>query len=211
MENIRAQMTKLEKAALKKQMNPHFIFNSLNSIQAYIMENEKILAMEYLSKFAMLIRMTLNAANEEKVSVQDEIRMLDHYLSLEKLRFQERFDYTIRIIDKIDSYSTFIPPMLIQPVAENAVIHGMKGKTGNGKILIEFRQTTNHLIVEVRDNGPGFEENIQNDIHRKAYGMEITRKRLLLDTRKNMPLGDLQIERTQEGWTCVRLIIPPSA
>lgn len=208
MDKIRSDMQKLEKAALRKQMNPHFIFNSLNSIQAFIMENKKNNAMEYLAMFARLIRMILNAANEEYITIDDEVQLLKHYLHLEKLRFNERFDFDITIGEGIDPLRTSIPSMLIQPIAENAVVHGMKKKQSGGKILIKFKGLDNQIQVDVLDNGPGFKTQVQTTALHKSLGMEITRERLKLDAKANRPSGRIEISRTREGWTLVRLIIP---
>jgi hypothetical protein len=206
-QEIQAEIQRLEKLALRSQMNPHFIFNSLNSIQHFIMSNDKGEAMEYLSMFARLIRMTLNMANQECVKLEEEIELLEHYLELEKMRFDGRFDYSIEV-DDIDKFNTLLPPMLIQPIVENAVVHGIRAKVDNGKIRVVFRYMADLILVEVYDNGPGFETKITADNTRKTYGLDVTRKRLELDSIAQKRNGRIAIERIDDHWTKVSLFIP---
>lgn len=171
------ELRSLEKAALQSQMNPHFIFNCLNSIQNFIMSNDKLAAMDYLSQFAKLIRLTLNASSEEVISLYEEVQMLNHYLSLEKLRFKSKFDFILDVDMDLHMHDTQIPPMLIQPLVENAIKHGMKDRSEGGKIEVMFARKDNKVVVTVRDNGVGFSEDGSNSLH-KSMGMDITKKRL---------------------------------
>lgn len=170
------QIIYLERSALQAQMNPHFIFNSLNSIQNYIAKNDQLKAMDYLSGFAKLVRRILNASSEKIISIDEEISMLEGYLKLEKLRFKDKFDYKLSIPENLDIHNIGIPPLLIQPFVENAVIHGMKNLTEQGYILVKFIHQPPFLKVIIEDNGVGIDRN--NKSGHKSKGMSITQKRL---------------------------------
>lgn len=174
---IQDKINNLQRSALQAQMNPHFIFNCLNSIQNYIMRNDKDIAMEYLTKFARLIRQYLNASNTDLVTLEDEISMLDNYLKLEQMRFNHNFSYTFEVNPNIDVTSVKIPPMLIQPFAENAVLHGMSFITSGGLINLKFDQTNDKLTIMIKDNGSGFKTTTPNKL-RSSLGVSITQKRL---------------------------------
>lgn len=174
---IQDKINNLQRSALQAQMNPHFIFNCLNSIQNYIMRNDKDMAMEYLTKFARLIRQYLNASNTDLVTLEDEISMLDNYLKLEQMRFNHNFSYMFEVNPEIDVTSVKIPPMLIQPFVENAVLHGMSFITSGGLINLKFDQTHELLHIMIKDNGSGFKTTSPNKL-RSSLGVSITQKRL---------------------------------
>gem|GEM_PF-5659531 len=171
------EMSQLEKSALQAQMNPHFIFNCLNSIQGFIMDNDKEQAMEYLGKFAKLIRLNLNASVDSFIRLDQEILILENYLALEQLRHDHSFTYHIRSTPEVTIDSIDIPPMLIQPFVENAVLHGMKDKSTDGKIEIKFAIKKKMLVVDIKDNGAGPSIAKKTRMHR-SLGMSITKKRL---------------------------------
>jgi ligand-binding sensor domain-containing protein len=185
---LREQIDSLERSALQAQMNPHFIFNSLNSIQQFILKNERQRAAQYLATFARLVRDTLNASVEGRIALDDELRMIDHYLSLEKLRFAGRFDYSLEVAEGTDAYDIILPPLLIQPFVENAVLHGMKHADGQGFIRVFFEEKAQALWVTIEDNGPGraaaAAQHTPSDepprAAHKSVGMGITQKRLEL-------------------------------
>jgi sensor histidine kinase YesM len=183
---VKAKLGELERSALQAQMNPHFIFNSLNSIQSYIANNENERANRFLAKFSKLIRAMLNNSRANKITLQEEIDSLRLYLELEKMRFKEKFDFDIVIDDEIFPNDVMLPPLLIQPYLENAIIHGLAQKRSQGKINLFYIMDGNHLHVTVTDNGIGIEaakKRSQNEtsLH-KSVGMSITQKRLeLLD------------------------------
>ncbi|MGB4960193.1 MAG: histidine kinase [Saprospiraceae bacterium] len=174
---IQKEISDLERSALQAQMNPHFIFNCLNSIQNFIMKNDKMEAMEYLHRFAKLIRQNLNASTGNTLSLDEEISMLDNYLSLEQMRFNHRFDYEIKVSDLIEPTDIQIPPLLIQPFVENAIIHGVAETSYQGKISIQIDKNQDVLHVIIQDNGPGISDHAQHK-HHKSLGMSITQKRL---------------------------------
>lgn len=171
----------LEMAALRAQMNPHFIFNCLGSIQQFIMENDSASATRYLSRFAKLVRLSLHSSVDGKHSLAEEIEMLDNYLALEKMRFKGRFEYSIEAAPDINPEEIYFAPMLIQPFVENAVMHGVKDKKGDGLINIVFSLDEKSLCVAVSDNGPGFSTvaNEEESDH-KSVGITLTKNRLQL-------------------------------
>jgi len=176
-----AKMKDLELAALRAQMNPHFIFNCLGSVQQYIVQNKPEEANRYLSRFAKLIRLSLHSSVDGKHSLSDEINMLDHYLALEQMRFKGRFNYTISADPDMDQDAISIPPMLVQPFVENAVLHGVKHKESEGRIEVNFSIHDDTLEVSVRDNGKGMKtQNHGEAKEHKSVGTSLTNKRLAL-------------------------------
>lgn len=172
----------LEQEAARLQMNPHFIFNSLNSIQGFISVNDAVQAKRYLAKFARLMRLILENAREEYIPLQNETDMLENYLELEKLCKNNTFDFSLNIQEAINCESIDIPPMLIQPFVENAIIHGIKNKDGKGLIELNFYIKDSLLVCEVVDNGIGRQKSAEikekTKSKHKSTGMMVTRKRL---------------------------------
>ncbi|MBI3124940.1 MAG: histidine kinase [Ignavibacteriales bacterium] len=169
-----------EHKMLRSQMNPHFIFNSLMAIQNFLFKNDAAKTADYLSDFASLTRMILASSRSDKISLEDEIEISENYLRLQKLRFNNKFEYAIRISEDIDRKQTFIPPMLIQPFIENAVEHGVRPLEGSeGKIQVTFEKNAEGLIVSVTDNGNGISKS-QDDKRGEhvSYATEITKERI---------------------------------
>jgi len=158
--NIDKQLAELEIKGLHAQMNPHFIFNSLNSIKEMILENEKQNASRYLSKFAQLIRSSLEQSRQTFITVKQCIDHLQQYLEMEKIRF-EGFSYIIDADENLPD-NTLIAPMLIQPLTENAIWHGLQNQTGEKKLQIHFYKSGTQLICEIEDNGIGMHQSIKN-------------------------------------------------
>ncbi|MCK6691697.1 MAG: histidine kinase [Thermoanaerobaculia bacterium] len=182
---LREEMLRLEIAALQARMNPHFIFNCLNSIQSFILNNEPEAAVLYLAKFAKLIRGALNASANGAVSVEEEVQLLDHYLALERLRFNHVFDYRVTVDPKIDPENTFLPPLIVQPFVENAVLHGMKGVEKDGRVEVAFGQENGYLRIDVHDNGAGMASPDARESGNISHGRSITRRRLELIQQQN--------------------------
>jgi signal transduction histidine kinase len=218
------QINDLERTALAAQMNPHFIFNCLNSIQLLIQKGEKDNAMNYLGHFAKLVRSTLESTRQGKITVANEAQALTHYLSLEKLRFKEGLTYAIDIDATIDTFDTELPAMLIQPFVENALKHGLSMEQNSAHVSIHFKLLDPpFLSVEIKDNGKGFDENAQEetptDLSRykldgevkTGVGIALSRKRLaLLNGREDK--NDLTIEAIVDDagksiGTVVKLVI----
>jgi len=172
-------MLRLERSALQAQMSPHFIFNCLNSIQHFILKNDSEAAVLYLAKFAKLVRSALNASVEGSILLEDEVNMLNNYLTLEQLRFNQSFEYQIFVAPSLDPANTLLPPLIVQPFVENAVLHGMDSKQKNGLILIKFYPDKDILSIDVCDNGAGLKPE-QTKGAQASLGGSITRRRLEL-------------------------------
>lgn len=182
-EKINQRMTEMEHMALQAQMNPHFIFNCLNSIQQYIFDQDIFMANKYIAGFARLIRATLQNSSRPFVPLGDEIDYLSGYLSLEKLRFKEKMEYTIEVDLELDKSLYVIPPMLIQPYVENSMRHGLRHKLeGKGYIHIKFLKTGDRMTVTIEDNGIGREKaasfKTREHIEYQSKGMSLTGDRI---------------------------------
>jgi tetratricopeptide (TPR) repeat protein len=191
----------LEQKLLRSQMNPHFIFNSLTAIQSFIYNNDPKEAGRYLSGFAKLIRLILENSREEFISLSKEISTLEHYLELQKLRFEDRFRYSIHIQDGLDTENIAIPPMLAQPFIENSIEHGIKEIEKEGVIEIRFSLKNNNILFAVDDNGPGFEQSLsdkKNKSTHKPMAMIITNERLSIINRNKRAKVKLLIERLKD-------------
>jgi sensor histidine kinase YesM len=176
----------LEQNALRAQMNPHFIFNSLNSIQRLFIEGKMEIANDYMADFSDLMRKILDNSSKAKINIREEINTLKLYLNLEKLRNKEIFDYNILIAEDIDQMNTPVPPMVIQPFVENAIWHGILPKKEKGKIDITLSKNENELVCIIEDNGIGMAESKKktsgsstNKIPKhESKGMQLTEQRL---------------------------------
>lgn len=178
------QLTEAETKALKAQMSPHFIFNSLNSINRYIIKAEPEKASLYLTKFSKLIRLILDNSNLKVISLEQEITALKLYIELEALRFQEKFTHTITVNSGLNPMSVGVPPMIIQPFVENAIWHGLLHKDTAGHLDITIERFGSGLKCTITDNGIGrkkAEELKSKGVNKeKSYGMKITRDRLMM-------------------------------
>jgi two-component sensor histidine kinase len=205
---IANEIIQLEKAALQAQMNPHFIFNCLNSIQSFIVKNDREKAMEYLSSFAHLIRQYLNSSTLKYITLSEEINLLTNYIELEKLRFNHSFDYKIVVENSIQTSDVSIPPMLLQPFVENAIIHGMKDKKDKeGYITIHFQLEESCIYVRITDNGNGVQALDPSQNKHKSMGTNITQKRIQHILKSKNPEFNFNIESGSLG-TVVHLRIP---
>jgi hypothetical protein len=175
----------LEQQSLNASMNRHFIFNSLNSIQYFINSSNKLAANKYLTSFAKLIRKNLDSsqANNFIVTLKEEIERIELYLSLEKMRFEGKFEYEIDLDDAIDTESIEIPSMILQPFVENSIIHGVLPVDRKGKILIRIYLEFGFLVLELTDDGMGIDQSLtlkksSKDSSHDSMGMEITSRRI---------------------------------
>lgn len=182
------QLIVYEQKALHSMMNPHFIFNSLGSIQNYLLKNKGREAVIYLSQFAKLIRQNLNSANSPIIALDEETEHLKNYLDLEKKRLENKFEYTIDVDDSLIKAEIYIPSMIIQPIAENAIWHGLALLKDKGVININITSFTNNsLKFIIRDNGIGMKKSaefIEKDSRHQQLGMQIIEKRLFLLGKK---------------------------
>jgi tetratricopeptide (TPR) repeat protein/anti-sigma regulatory factor (Ser/Thr protein kinase) len=213
------QANELEMQALRAQMNPHFIFNCLSSINRYILINKTEEASDYLTKFSRLIRMVLINSEKSFIKLESELEALRLYLDLERLRFKNAFNYSITFINTIDIYAVYIPPMPIQPFAENAICHGLMHKKGIGCLEIQLCAANKTLTCTIIDNGIGRNMaaafNSRSAEKNKSMGVEITTGRLaLLNKSKNeaavFNIEDLTDENGNGCGTKVILSMPYS-
>jgi tetratricopeptide (TPR) repeat protein len=178
---LQKELAEYEQKALHLQMNPHFVFNCLGSISSFIVQNGTDSAIKYLSKFSKLMRLTLEYSKESLIPIDKEIESLQNYLELEQLRFNNVFDFSIKKSSDIED-DMALPPLLLQPFVENAIIHGLIPKKENGQISIDFSVENETLVCTITDNGIGIDkshalkENLVN-VH-KSMALDITRKRL---------------------------------
>jgi LytS/YehU family sensor histidine kinase len=163
-------------------MNPHFIFNVLNSIQFFIAKNDRQNAINYLSTFSKLIRTVLTHSVAEKIKLTDELDMLRNYIELEKVRFEDKFTYKVEIDEDVEVNNILIPSLLIQPYIENAILHGLYNKVGQGQLTIRVKTDDEFLNFEIEDDGVGREEAARiratNKADHKSMGTKLTEERL---------------------------------
>jgi len=173
----------LEQSMLRSQMNPHFLFNSLNSIKLYIINNEQKNAVHYLNKFSKLVRKILESSSMREIPLAEELETVELYMNIENIRFSNEIDFRVRVDDDIDPHTIKIPSLILQPFLENALWHGLSSKTGEKKIGLHVSKDHNDFIhIAITDNGIGraaAEKIKQNKVlKRKSVGIEITKERL---------------------------------
>jgi tetratricopeptide (TPR) repeat protein len=189
----------LEQNMLKSQMNPHFIFNSLNSIKLYIINNEKENAVYYLNKFAKLIRKILVASNEKDISLADELETMKLYMNIENIRFSNEIDFKIKIDEKINPENIRVPSLILQPFLENSLWHGLSSKTDDKRIELDIKkESDDYITISITDNGVGrkvsHERKLNKTLQRDSVGIEITRERLFNFSKRFARMYDLKIE-----------------
>ena len=202
---LRTALADSERKALRLQMNPHFIFNALDSISGFIFKNEPKLAVKYLNSFAKLMRLTLELSRKKLVPLYSEFNLVKNYLILEQARFNNSFDFEINIDDEIDDYVVMIPPMVIQPNLENAILHGLRHKQGQGRLTVHFLIKGEDLICEIIDDGVGREKALakkaENPKSHKGLSSNITKERmsLLSKSMERSFLYEIEDLRNKEG------------
>jgi hypothetical protein len=205
-EVAKRRIKELEIKAIRSQMNPHFIFNALNSIQSLINGNQFKEANIYLAKFAILLRGVLNNSEKSRISLSDELQAVELYCQLEQLRFEFKFGITID--PELNCDLIEIPGMIIQPLAENAVVHGLSGKGNLGNLDIQVKWQNGNLYISVSDNGVGLPTEITDTLSQKGFGLKLVEERiniLNLDRKE----AKLTIEnRINTDGTIATLIIP---
>lgn len=213
------KLNELSLSSLRAQMNPHFIFNCLNSIKFFTEHNEKEKASEYLSKFSKLIRNILEFSREESTILSSELETLELYLSLESLRFNNKLTYEIIVDKNVDVDFIEIPPLIIQPYVENAIWHGLMHKESGGKIGVNIKQENeqNFLVITIEDDGIGREKSqlIQKEknAHHKSFGTKISQERLDLlninnEKKASITILDLKGDDDTISGTRVLIKIP---
>jgi putative methionine-R-sulfoxide reductase with GAF domain len=211
---INQQLAEAQLSALQTQMNPHFIFNSLNSIKRMILANEQQNASRYLSKFAQMIRITLSQSKEIFTTLYENVEHLETYLMMEKLRFDDSFNFRITVGKNIDREETLIPTLMIQPLAENAIWHGLMNKEGDKQLAIHFSQVDETIYCTIEDNGIGIRhaEELKrlNRSPHQSVGLSNIRNRIKIlnekyDTGCRLEIMDLHDMDKEKTGTCVIL------
>jgi len=171
------KQSELQQKLLRSQMNPHFIFNVMGSIQSYLYKNEAAKAADYLSRFAALSRSVLEFSSKENISLKEEIVMLQNYIELERARMKHPFELEYIIDEDMETDFIEIPPMLLQPFVENAIKHGLQDLDYPGKLILRFDEKKDYIAVEIVDNGKGLTTNKQGQHKSKALEIFMQRKK----------------------------------
>lgn len=184
LKKVQIKNKKIALQSLRREMNPHFIFNSLNSVNQFIATNNELEANQYLTKFSKLMRGVMENSAEDFIPFQQELDLLQNYLALEKTRFADKFDYEILVDENLNQQNLQLPGMMVQPFLENAIWHGLRYRTEKGFLKLNFKKENQHLKISIQDNGIGIEESKkQKTIHQKnreGRGMKNTLERIRL-------------------------------
>lgn len=212
--SIKKKNKEIALQSLRREMNPHFIFNSLNSVNQFISQNKELEANKYLTSYSNLMRNMMENSNKDFVSISNEISQLKKYLDLEHLRFQDKFNYQIIVDDNIDTEITFIPNMIIQPHLENAIWHGLRYLENTGYLQLKFILNNQKINVIIDDNGIGLtkskELKTDNQKIHKSRGITNTKERidLLNDLYKHQILFSIQEKQQPESGVIVTIVSP---
>jgi sensor histidine kinase YesM len=212
------RQAEMEMRALRAQMNPHFIFNSLNSINKYILKNDHANASRYLTRFAKLIRLILDNSNSKEVALSDELDALKLYIEMESLRFTSKFEYEIIVAPDISADTLQVPPLIIQPYVENAIWHGLLHKEQGGQLSVTVEKVKEDMLqCTIEDNGIGrkraSELKSKSATNNKSLGMKLTEERIVMlnqytSLHASISIIDLENERGEASGTKVILKIP---
>jgi tetratricopeptide (TPR) repeat protein len=184
LKKVQIKNKKIALQSLRREMNPHFIFNSLNSVNHFIAMNNELEANQYLTKFSKLMRGVMENSTDDFIPFQQELDLLQNYLALEKTRFTDKFDYEIEVDESLNTQSLKVPGMLVQPFLENAIWHGLRYRTTKGFLKLSFEKGNQHLKITIEDNGIGIEESkklkTEHQKNREGRGMKNTLERIQL-------------------------------
>ncbi|MGU3373731.1 tetratricopeptide repeat-containing sensor histidine kinase [Chryseobacterium sp. M5A1_1a] len=184
LKKVQIKNKKIALQSLRREMNPHFIFNSLNSVNHFIATNNELEANQYLTKFSKLMRGVMENSTDDFIPFQQELDLLQNYLALEKTRFADKFDYEIDVDESLNMHSQQVPGMLVQPFLENAIWHGLRYRTEKGFLKLSFKKSEQYLKIMIEDNGIGIEESkkqkTQHQKTREGRGMKNTLERIQL-------------------------------
>jgi len=215
---IKQKQAEIEMRALRAQMNPHFIFNSLNSINKYILKSDHTNASRYLTRFAKLIRLILDNSNSKEVALSDELEALRLYIEMESLRFTNKFEYEIIVNENVSADTLQVPPLIIQPYVENAIWHGLLHREAGGRLLVAISTTNDNMLqCVVEDNGIGRarakELKSKSATNNKSLGMKLTEERInMLNQYTSLDASiriiDLENDAGEAAGTKVILTIP---
>ncbi len=199
---VKIKNKKIALQSLRREMNPHFIFNSLNSVNQYIAENNELEANKYLTSYSGLMRNIMEHSNKDFVALSTELEQLNKYLELEHLRFSNRFDYLLEVEEQLDTDALMIPNMLIQPHLENAIWHGLRYKEEKGLLLLSFTLQKQHILVTITDNGIGISRSralkTANQKANQSRGITNTTERIGLLNDLYKSHISMQLEEIQE-------------
>lgn len=193
------RLHELELNALRAQMNPHFVHNSLNAIQYYIQLNEVEKSEDYLAKFSKLMRLFFEYSRKQSISLENELKLLNNYLDIEKMRFEDGLDFRVSVDKKLDKEAILMPPMILQPLLENAINHGIFHKQGKGFLEVNFISLNkNSFKVEVLDNGIGVDKAKQlakqKETSHTEHSSYVLEERLILLKQSNLWDIDFNIQ-----------------
>jgi sensor histidine kinase YesM len=203
---INEQLAEAQLSALQTQMNPHFIFNALNGIKRMILTNDANNASRYLSKFALMIRLTLNQSRQSFATLRENIDYLESYLAMEKLRFGSTFSYHIQTEENLEDEEILVPTLMIQPLVENAIWHGQMNNEGKNQLNIGFSRHEDTFTCTVEDNGIGIQQSKKRKLKEKSahnyqsVGLDNLRKRIhIMNKKYQMDCALDIIDRSENG------------
>jgi len=195
-----SKVNKTKLKALRSQMNPHFIFNSLNSINDFISKNEKEEASSYLLKFAKLMRKTLENSEKESITLKEDLELIRNYFEIEQKRLQKKFTFHITVDPEIDVENTLVPPLILQPFVENSIWHGMSQKKGVGNISVIVQKKEDMILYSIDDNGVGREVQFSKQNSAKtSFGMKLTRSRIAIISKRKNVNGEVRMIDKKQG------------
>jgi LytS/YehU family sensor histidine kinase len=211
------QLAQAETKALRAQMNPHFIFNCLNSINSFVIDQKHEIASDYLIKFSKLIRLILDNSRSEMIPIDKELETLKLYVLLESARFDNKFVCEYSIAEDVNINTIMIPPMLLQPFVENAIWHGLMQKEGEGTITVEIKKKDeDFLLISIADDGIGRQKAAElksKSATHQSHGLKVTSQRIDMMNRLNstgarVNIIDLKDDQGQATGTKVEMVIP---
>ncbi|WP_379090518.1 sensor histidine kinase [Pedobacter sp. UC225_65] len=207
---LKNKILMLEQRALQAMMNPHFVFNVMNSIQHYINTKNTSSANKVLTGFAKLIRKNLEICTKSYINIEEEIEYLNLYLSLEKYRFGEKFEYHIKVDTTIDKEETLIPSIILQPYIENAIWHGIMPKEEGGEVQINItHKDEDYLWIKIIDNGVGINNSLQNkNTKHQSKGMALTQEKINLLNQIEVKPIQIYIEQNGNSGTTITISVP---
>lgn len=198
---IQKRLAETKMEALQSQMNPHFIFNAMNSIQNYIIDNNTDDALMYMGEFSKIIRQTLNHSSVQRIALEDEIEYLKSYITLENMRFKNQVVFEFLVDEELDLFEMEIPPMLLQPFIENVFVHAFDNKSVHPKLTVSFMQKDNYLLCKIIDNGKGMQSGNLSKLH-TSKGISLVKERIALFQENNEQSINIS-SKPNEGTTVV--------
>lgn len=210
---VKTKNKKISLQSLRREMNPHFIFNSLNSVNQFIAQNKEMEANKYLTSYSSLMRNMMESSSKDFIPLQKEIEQLQKYLELEHLRFSDQFDFTIHVDETIDTDSVLVPNMLIQPHLENAIWHGLRYKETKGLLVLNIKNKASYIEITIDDDGIGVEKSkalkTQNQRVHQSIGVKNMNERIeLLNDLYKMTISSSIINKPNHSGTTVVIQMP---